>query len=282
MVQPGCSGFDQGVIAMGKRSGEIDVDGLAEAARSLLAAHHRESPLILPNVWDAASARVVEGSGFEFVATSSHAVADVLGEPDGDSMDPGLAFDWTGRIARSVSCPVTADLEAGYRLGATELVTAMLTAGAVGCNLEDSDHHGDGALVDADRQASFLAAVRAAADAVGVPIVLNARVDTFVRPIGDDEQRLAEAVRRGRLYLEAGADCVYPIGVAAPAQIATLVEALPGPVNVLPRRGGLSLAQLAELGVRRISLAASLHRLVTERLRVALDDLRVGHDLDQA
>jgi 2-methylisocitrate lyase-like PEP mutase family enzyme len=269
------------VIAMGKRFGEIDVNGLAEAARSLLSAHHRDAPLILPNVWDAASARVVEAAGFEFLATSSHAVADVLGEPDGDSMDPGLVFDWTGRIARSVSCPVTADLEAGYRLGATELVAAMLAAGVVGCNLEDSDHHGDGALVDADRQASFLAAVRTAADAAGVHIVLNARVDTFLRPIGGDEQRLAEAVRRGRLYLQAGADCVYPIGITAPAQIGALVEELPGPVNVLPRRGGPPLAQLAELGVRRISLASSLHRLVTERLRVALDALRGGHGPDQ-
>jgi 2-methylisocitrate lyase-like PEP mutase family enzyme len=266
---------------MREGSGGIDVNGMAEAARSLLAAHHRDTPLILPNVWDAASARVVEAAGFEFVATSSHAVADVLGERDGDSMDPGLVFDWTGRIARSVSCPVTADLEAGYRLAPTQLVAAMLTAGVVGCNLEDSDHHGEGTLVDADRQASFLAEVRTAADAAGVHIVLNARVDTFLRPIGEDQQRLAEAVRRGRLYLAAGADCVYPIGVTAPAQISTMVEALPGPLNVLPRSGGLSLAQLAELGVRRISLASSLHRLATERLRVALDALLGGDGPDQ-
>jgi 2-methylisocitrate lyase-like PEP mutase family enzyme len=266
---------------MGKSSGEIDVDGLAEAAGSLLAAHHRDEPLILPNVWDAASARVVEAAGFEFVATSSHAVADVLGEGDGDSMDPVVVFDWTGRIARSVSCPVTADLEAGYGMAAPELVAAMLSAGLVGCNLEDSDHHGDGLLIDADRQASFLAGVRTAADASGVHIVLNARVDTFLRPIGEEEQRLAEAVRRGRLYLEAGADCVYPIGLSAPAQISALVEALPGPVNILFRRGGPPLALLAELGVHRVSLASSLHRLATERLRVALDALLGGHGPDQ-
>lgn len=263
---------------MAKSSGETD--GLVQAARTLLAAHHRQSPLVLPNVWDAASARVVEEAGFEFIATSSHAVADVLGERDGDTMDPELVFDWTARIARSVSCPVTADLEAGYRLAPTELVSKMLRAGVVGCNLEDADHHGDDGLVDADRQASFLAEVRGAAEGAGVPIVLNARVDAFLRPIGDEEHRLAEAIRRGRLYLEAGADCVYPIGASKPGQISALVEALPGPVNVMLRRGGLSLAQLADLGVHRISLATSLHRLVTERLRGALQSLLQGQGLE--
>jgi 2-methylisocitrate lyase-like PEP mutase family enzyme len=183
---------------------------LAEAARSLLDAHHRDAPLLLANVWDVASARIVEAAGFHFAATSSHAIADVLGEDDADCSDPDLIFDWIGRMAKAVSCPVTVDLEAGYGLAPIELVRRMLAAGVVGCNLEDTDHHGDDALVDADQQASYLSAVRAAADAAGVHIVINARVDSFIRRVGDEDRQMADAIWRGGLYFEAGADLDDP------------------------------------------------------------------------
>lgn len=258
-----------------------DRGGLAEAARLLLEAHHRDAPLLLANVWDVGSARVVEAAGFEFIATSSHAIADVLGETDGDSSNPRLIFDWTARIARAVSCPVTADLEAGYGLAPADLVERMLAAGVVGCNLEDTDHHGEATLVDPERQAAFLGEVRAAADAAGVHIVINARVDTFIRHVGSEDQQLVGAIDRGRLYFAAGADCIYPMGSLNPAQIAELVKALPGPVNILARRGGLQIDELAALGVRRISLASGLHRLTTERLRDAANGLVAGRSLDE-
>lgn len=258
---------------------------LASAADALLAAHRRPEPLLLPNVWDVASARIVEEAGFPVIATSSRAIASVLGEPDDDSSDPDVIFDFVARIARAVRRPVTADLEAGYRLDPTDLVGRMLDAGVVGCNLEDTDHHGDGVLVDAERQAAFLAAVRAAAEAAGVHVVINARVDPFIRRVGDEQEQLGEAIRRGRLYIAAGADCVYPIGLADRAQIAALVGAVAGPVNVQAGRGGPGIDELAALGVRRISLAAGLHELASDCLRSAARSLAAGadpEDLSQA
>ena len=254
---------------------------LAGQAEQLLAAHHGGEPLLLANVWDASSARAIEAAGFRFVATSSRAVAQVLGEADDDSSDPEVIFDWTGRIARAVSVPVTADVEAGFGLAPTELVDRLLAAGVVGCNLEDTDHRGDGVLVDADRQASYIADVRAASEKAGVHIVVNARTDTFIRRVGDERAQLDEAIRRGRLYLEAGADCVYPIAVARTADVALLVSSVPGPLNLLALRGGLSIAELAGLGVRRISLASGVFQLVVERLSQVADALVRGVGLDE-
>lgn len=254
---------------------------LAAAAESLLAAHHRDQPLVLANVWDAASAAAVEAAGFAFTATSSRAIAAVLGVPDDDTADPDLIFGWTARIARAVSCPVTADLEAGFGLPPGELVERLLAAGAVGCNLEDTDHHGDEVLVDTERQASYLNEVRAAGDAAGVHVVINARVDAFIRPTGDAQQQLEEAVRRGRRYLEAGADCVYPIAMSHLEQVEAVVAAIPGPVNAMARPGGLPIGELAARGVRRISLASGLHHLVAEHLRQLVTGLAAGRELTE-
>jgi 2-methylisocitrate lyase-like PEP mutase family enzyme len=253
---------------------------LAARADALLAAHHAGRPLVLPNAWDVASARAIEAAGF-FVATSSNAIAAVIGERDDDSSRPDVIFDWIRRIARAVAVPVTADLQAGYRLPAGELVQRLLDAGAVGCNLEDTDHHGPGPLVDADRQADYLAAARAAAEALGVHVVINARVDTFVRKVGDEAAQLEEALRRGRRYVEAGADCVYPIMAAAPAAVRRLAAELPGPININARRGGLTVQELAELGVRRISFASGVHQLVTAHLQADLGRLAAGASLAQ-
>ncbi len=243
---------------------------LAARAQTLLGAHHAPAPLVLANVWDVASARAVEQAGFTAVATSSHAVAGALGEGDDDSADAETIFLFLARIARSVRLPVTADLEAGHRLGPDELVARMLGAGIVGCNLEDTDHHGPDVLVEAERQAAFLAAVRAAADRAGVHVVINARIDTFIRHAGHERAQLDEAIRRGRRYFEAGVDCVYPITLSEPSGIRSMVEAMPGPVNVLARPNGLSIEELGRLGVRRISFGAGLHALAMEAFRSAL------------
>jgi 2-methylisocitrate lyase-like PEP mutase family enzyme len=252
---------------------------LAARAAALLAAHHTERPLLLPIAWDVVSAKSVEAAGFGFVATSSRAIGDMLGEPDNDSSDPDLIFDVLGRIARAVSVPVSADLQAGLQLEPEELVGRMMASGLVGSNLEDTEHHGPEVLVDAERQAEYLSAVRAAAEARGVPIVINARIDTFVRKAGDDAQQLAEALRRGRLYLAAGADCVYPITLADTAAIGRLVGELAGPVNILARRGGLTVPQLASLGVRRISMGGGIHQLVMADHAARLARIAAGEAL---
>ncbi|MFI6508967.1 isocitrate lyase/phosphoenolpyruvate mutase family protein [Streptosporangium sp. NPDC050855] len=243
-----------------------------EKAARLRALHVPGRPLVVPNVWDAASARAVEAAGFPVIATGSAAVASVLGYEDGEETPAGEMLAAVARISRSVSLPVTADMERGYRLEPAELAGRLAAAGACGCNLEDSDPR-TGAPVGADEQAGLLRAVRAAAVDAGTDLVINARVDVFLNGTGGDEERLEEAVRRGNLYLEAGADCVYPIFAADAGIIRELVRRIDGPVNVLFRPGTPSLAGLADLGVARVSFGHGLHRSVsghTDRMLAAI------------
>jgi 2-methylisocitrate lyase-like PEP mutase family enzyme len=228
----------------------------AEQAAALRSLHTGRRPLVLPNAWDVASARLVVNAGFPVVATSSGAVAATLGYEDNDSMPVDEAFGVIARITRSMSVPVTADVEAGYGLAPNDLVERLLDAGAVGCNLEDTDHHGGAGLVDADEYADRLRAVRHAASEAGVDIVLNARVDAL-RVEGDPRELFEEAVRRARLYRQAGADCVFPIRLADDELIGEFVGRVEGPVNVVAA-GAPPLARLAELGVARVSFAETL------------------------
>lgn len=246
---------------------------LAAVAVALRALHTGSTMLVLPNAWDAASARAVEAAGFPAVATTSGAVARTLGYDDGEAMPADEAFAAVARVTRAVDVPVTADLEAGYGLRPDEYAERLLAAGAVGCNYEDTDHHGDGVLVDAERQAERLAAVKAAARARGVDIVLNARMDTYVNRIGSPSEMQAEAVRRGRLYLEAGADCLYPIGVTDEAAIGAIVQALAAPVNVMVRPGAPSIPRLADLGVARVTFGSGLFTVALRAFEQALADL---------
>ena len=235
--------------------------------------HQAGEMLVLPNVWDAASAKIVAEAGFPVVATASAAISAMLGYPDGEGAPWQEMFAAAGRVARAVSVPVTVDAEAGYDMEPRELVDRLLEIGAVGCNLEDTDHRAGG-LVEAGAQAERLAAIRAAADEAGVPIVINARADTFLPASGLPEQeRLAEAVRRGRLYLAAGADCVYPIGVSDERDIAALVAQVPGPVNGNTRPGGVDLARLAELGVARASYGSRFYRQALADLKATVQEL---------
>ena len=237
---------------------------LTAAARRFRAAHHGQQPLVLPNVWDCASARVFADAGFGALATSSGAVAETLGYADGERTPVTEMFAAITRITRCVEVPVTADIEAGYGLAPAELAGRLAEAGVVGCNLEDSDPAA-GELGDPGRQAGFLAAVR---EAAGDALVINARVDVFVRPrpAGTTaDGALADAVERGRRYLEAGADCCYPI-LAPLSALPTLVAEVGGPVNAMCRPGGPSLAELAATGVARITFGSSLYHSATDHL----------------
>ena len=187
------------------------------------------------------------------MATSSAAVAAATGWSD-DNSAGRAAFAALATIVKAVTVPVTADLEGGYGLAGDELVDALLAAGAVGCNIEDSDHAGDDQLLGAEVHAAYLAAVRTAAAARGVPIVVNARIDTIIRnPDRNATLMFDETVRRARLYLEAGADCVYPIGLRDPAIVRRLVAAVDGWVNVNP---STPLSALAEARAARVSFGA--------------------------
>jgi 2-methylisocitrate lyase-like PEP mutase family enzyme len=237
---------------------------LSDKAARLRALHRDEGLLVLPNVWDAASARVIADAGFPALATASHAVADSLGYEDGEGAPPEEMFAAAARITRSVDVPVTVDAEAGYGLTPVELAECLREAGAVGCNLEDSLHgeaaRGVHVIADLKTQAERVAQLREA----DPDLVINARTDVFLAgalPGASDEQILEEAVARGRAYLEAGADCVFPILAADERSIGTLVERIPGPVSVIYRPGMPSLARLAELGVARVTFGPGLHRV---------------------
>jgi 2-methylisocitrate lyase-like PEP mutase family enzyme len=252
---------------------------LAARAATLRALHHAPEPLVLPNAWDAASARIVADAGFPAVATTSSGVAACLGWADGEQAPPVEMFAAIARIARVVAVPVTADIEGGYGLTAEELVARLLASGAVGCNIEDTDRSGQGILRDPDAQAEYLAAVKRAGRAAGVDIVLNARIDVFVRQFGEPTERVTEAIRRARMYLDAGADCVYPIFVREEAAIAALVEGIPGPVNIFALPDGPSRTRLGELGVARISYAGRLHRAAIAEHQRCVQAIRTGADM---
>jgi 2-methylisocitrate lyase-like PEP mutase family enzyme len=248
---------------------------VSTAAERLRAMHQGPQPVILPNVWDPVSARAFEAAGFAALATSSAAVAATLGYADGQT--PGAEMlAAVARIAEAVSVPVTADIENGYGLAPADLVAALTGAGLAGCNLEDSDPV-SGQLADPETQASYIAAVRTEA---GQDLVLNARVDVFLRlpapPGGAGGPGVAvidEAVARATRYLAAGADCTYPI-LAPAGVLAELARRIPGPVNAMRLPGGLTLAELAATGVARITFGGGLHRQVAGLVRELADALR--------
>jgi 2-methylisocitrate lyase-like PEP mutase family enzyme len=226
-----------------------DLPALAGALRAL---HRPGAPLVLRNAWDAASAKAL-GEGAAAVATTSVGVAEALGYADGGHLPADEAFAALARIVAAVDVPVTADCEAGYGLEPDAFVEGLLAAGAVGCNLEDTDHATRG-LRGPGEQAEYLAAVKAAGRAAGVDLVLNARVDVHVRG-GTLDEGLVRAVA----YRDAGADCVYPIFCHDEAGIAAYVEAA-AVVNVHLHPDAPDLARMAELGVARASYGGSLFR----------------------
>jgi 2-methylisocitrate lyase-like PEP mutase family enzyme len=230
----------------------VNASALAAQADQLRGLHVPGSPLLLVNAWDPPSARRLAHDGYPAIATTSAGVAEALGYEDGNVTPPDEMLAAVARIAAAVDVPVTADLEAGYGLEPRDLVNGLLGAGAVGLNFEDTDHEAGG-LTDAERQAERLAGIKQAGRDAGVDVVLNARVDVFLR-----DGELDEAVRRGRLYAQAGADCIYPIGVRGRDLIRRLVEEVGAPLNVLVMPGGLALEQLAELGVARASFGSGL------------------------
>jgi 2-methylisocitrate lyase-like PEP mutase family enzyme len=238
-------------------------------ATTLRTLHVAGKPLVLPNAWDAASARLVETAGFLAVATSSFATAQVLGYNDGESAPVADVLAAATRITRSVTLPVTVDLERGYGLGPEELVERLAATGAVGMNLEDSDPP-SGEMVAAAEQTEFLAAVRSAALSAGIDLVINARTDSFLRRAGSPAEQLSASVDRCQRYLAAGADCVFPIGASDPVVIRALVDSTPGPVNVGYGQGSLLWAQLATLGVARVSFGPILQLHLYRKFASAL------------
>lgn len=238
----------------------LNIEQTAARTEALRRMHTEGPMLVLPNAWDAASAKAVEAAGFSAIATTSSGVAVSMGYLDGERAPLEEMLGAARRIVAAVNVPVSVDFEAGYGLSPQEVAERLVSIGASGMNLEDTNHRGDTPLVPAEANAERLAAIKQAAKALGVNLVLNARVDTFVRKVGSEDEQLEEGLRRARLYLQAGADCIYPIMLTDTTAIRTLVDAVEV-ININTRReGGLALADLAALGVRRVSYAGGVFR----------------------
>lgn len=243
-----------------------------ERAHRFRSLHTAERPLVLPNAWDTASARIIAEAGAEAIATTSAGVAWALGAADGDRLDRAAALEHLGRIVAAVDVPVTADIEGGYAQtadGVAETVRAVLAAGAVGINIEDGPR-------PAEEHLRRIGAARAAADAEGVPLFVNARTDVFLAGIGPEAGRLEETLKRAAACVAAGADGIFVPGVTDADTVAALVRGIDAPLNVMTGPRAPSTAEFARLGVARISAGSSIaqaaHALVRDAARELLTE----------
>jgi 2-methylisocitrate lyase-like PEP mutase family enzyme len=246
---------------------------IAERFRQL----HRTPPiLLLPNAWDPMSARIFEAAGFPAVATTSGGLSWALGYPDGEKVPWAEVVAATRRMVEAVRVPLTADIEAGY--GATpeqvaQHVADIVRAGAAGVNLEDGTPNPQQPVRTIEDAAARIRAARAAADAEGVPIVINARVDLYLKHVGDEAMRFAETVRRAEAYLAAGADCIFVFAVSDIDLIKKLTAAIKAPVNVVGRAGMPGLATLQAAGVARVSIASGASMVVMSLIQQLAKEL---------
>jgi 2-methylisocitrate lyase-like PEP mutase family enzyme len=256
----------------------MNVKEQGRKAAELRKLHHGPRMLVLPNAWDVASARIVEDLGFPAIATSSAGVAFALGSPDGQRITRDEMLDVVGRIARAVRVPVTADMEAGY--GTTvedmaETAKAVVASGAVGLNLEDVTGDDESTHVETDLQVRKIRAIKEASAKLGVPLVINARTDVYLMPIGPEATRFERTVERLRAYREAGADCLFAPGVGDRRIIEKLLKALQAPLNILASSPGCPpLKELERIGVARVSFGAAMMRATMGLVRRIATELR--------
>ena len=258
----------------------MDKTSQAQKATQLKKLHHGPKILVLANAWDAISARIVEEIGFPAVATTSAGVAATLGYPDGQRVSRDEMLGVVARIASAVQIPVTADMEAGYGTTSEEMAETareLIAAGAVGLNLEDMTGDDENSQVDLPLQVEKIRAIQEASSAAGVPLVINARTDIYLMPIGPAETRFERTVERLRAYAKAGAGSVFAPAVRDAETIAKLVKAVEAPLNILLLPGVPNLNELEKLGVARASIGSGLMRATlgaTRKIATAMFERR--------
>jgi 2-methylisocitrate lyase-like PEP mutase family enzyme len=266
------------------------VDKAQQAKAELLRSLHGSGVLVLPTAWDAGSAAVIAAAGAKAIATTSGGVAWSLGRTDGQGMGRQEMADQVRRIAEAVDVPVTADIEGGYGPAPEDVaktVEAVVSAGAVGVNLEDSGAPG-GQLFGAQEQAKRLSAARAAAERAGLPnLVINVRTDVFLFGIGEPEGRLDDVITRAGQYAQAGADSLFVPGLIDLETLSLLVKSVTLPVHVMAGPGAPTVAEFEAAGVRRVSLGTAVSQsayAVAQRAAIEVltkgtyDELRGGLD----
>jgi len=238
--------------------------------------HNRPRTLVLPNAWDVASARVLEELGYPAIATTSAGIAFALGYPDGQRISREEMLDIVARIARAVRVPVTADMESGYGKTPADMADtakAIISAGAVGLNLEDVTGDTESSQVEIELQKEKIRTIREVSASLGVSLVINARTDVYLMPIGPEATRFERTVERLRAYRAAGADCVFAPGLTDRALIEKLVKAVDAPLNILVSPGCPSIPELQKLGVARASIGSGVMRTTLGLVR------RIGKEL---
>jgi 2-methylisocitrate lyase-like PEP mutase family enzyme len=246
----------------------------AEAFRQM---HTEGDVLLLPNVWDVASACIIEETGFPAIATSSAGIAFAQGFPDGQRIPPGRMLGVIADIASALKGPVTADVEGGYGSrpeDAARTARQVIEAGAVGMNFEDATGDREHPLFDLQLQLERIRAMRETGETLGVPLVINARTDVYLLQVGEAVARYDEALRRLSAFRDAGADCVFVPGVVDPVTIRRFVRDLHCPINILAMPGSPPISQLTDAGVRRISLGSGPMRAALGLLRRLAGELK--------
>jgi 2-methylisocitrate lyase-like PEP mutase family enzyme len=247
-------------------------DDTISKAHLLRSLHVAGDPLIVVNVWDAITARIVaEAHGVKAIATASHSVSFAHGVEDGEGLTVERALAAANLIVSAVDIPVSVDFEKGYApdaAGVQKNVERLIAAGAAGLNIEDSLGQKKAPLFDINDSTARVAAARAAGDATGVPIVINARVDTLA---GGGEW--IDMVTRANAYLGAGADCVFVLGLGTEEKVVRALDEINGPVSVISNPISVPLKKLAELGVSRVSFGPGTLGLTLAHLQAAAAQL---------
>ena len=252
---------------------DIALRAKADAFRSM---HHAPPLLVLPNAWDAVTARLFVQAGARAIATTSAGVAATLGYADGQNVPSELMMQAIARIANAVSVPVTADIESGYANSPKELgesIRAVINAGAIGVNLEDATGDTSQPLFALEEQIERIRAAREAADNINVPVVINARTDVYLEKVGEPATRFAETVHRLNAYREAGADCLFVPGITDMPTLIQLARSVPGPLNVLAGPGMPPVADLQRIGIARLSVGSAIMRATLALAKDAADEL---------
>ncbi len=248
-------------------------------AETFLALHLGSGPLLLPNVWDVASARIVEEAGFPALATTSAGIAFAYGYPDGQRIPTDRMMEAVAQIAQAVKVPVSADVEAGYGNepeSAARTARAVIVAGAIGLNLEDATGDPEQPLLDLSLQLEKIHAIRTVADELDVSLVINARTDVYLLQVGEPSNRYEETIRRFSAYRDAGADCVFAPGLKDIATIQRLVSEVKCPVNILAGLGSPPISELRSAGVARVSLGSGPMRAALGTLRRIAEELKTS------
>jgi 2-methylisocitrate lyase-like PEP mutase family enzyme len=251
-----------------------------EKAERFLSYHHGKEILVLPNSWDIGTSRLVEASGYKAVATTSMGIAASLGRPDCERIELSEVVERATGIVAGVRVPVTVDFEAGYGRTTEEVVDSVrkvIATGIAGINIEDSIDLSP-ALIDEAEFCERLSAIRTLSDSLGFHLVINARTDSFYTSSGSRREKLAESIRRGNKYREAGADCIFVQPVGERETIATLVKEIDAPINILANPGistelPPSVRELQDLGVARVSLGSGLMKATLALMKKVIDEL---------